>query len=155
MGQTVKLAEVLSQNSGWKHINLSDFSISAYDYSHINKSDDFLPLMKEIIENHSTIILVTPVYWYAMSGTLKIFLDRWTDLLTIEKELGRRLRGMSMAVAANSVGENLGDHFWLPFIYTANYLGMEYLHGQHFLENNYTSKDLDSFIQKILPQGVI
>ena len=36
-----------------------------------------------------TIIFVTPVYWYAMSGRMKVFFDRWTDLLKIDKDTGR------------------------------------------------------------------
>ncbi|MCP4458779.1 MAG: NAD(P)H-dependent oxidoreductase [Cytophagales bacterium] len=37
--------------------------------------------------------MATPVYWYSMSGIMKVFLDRIYDVLTIEKELGRKLHG--------------------------------------------------------------
>ena len=56
--------------------------------------------MKTIISKYDTIIFATPVYWYSMSGILKVFIDRITDLLTIEKELGRKLRGKKMAVVS-------------------------------------------------------
>ena len=77
------------------------------------------------------IIFVTPVYWYSMSAVMKTFFDRITDLLTVRKDLGRKLRGMSMgSVSCGSPGE-LDEAFFVPFSETANYLGMKYMGHIH------------------------
>ena len=79
-------------------IDLNDFDISYYDYDHKNRQDDFLPLMKKLIERYKTLVFATPVYWYTMSAVMKTFFDRISDLLTIEKDLGRQLRGKNMVL---------------------------------------------------------
>jgi multimeric flavodoxin WrbA len=139
-GETMNLANELIEQANWDLIVLNDYNFSYFDYEHKNKNDDYLTLMAEIIKKYDTLIFATPVYWYSMSGILKVFFDRLTDLLTIEKELGRKLRGKNMAVISCSIGNHLGEQFWLPFSETANYLGMEYLGNAHTLfgENNET-----------------
>ncbi len=92
-------------------IDLSDYSISHFDYKHLNKEDDFISLMKKISGDYDTLIFATPVYWYAMSCVMKDFFDRFTDLLRIEKELGRTLRNKGVAVITSSNGDNLADNF--------------------------------------------
>lgn len=120
--------------SNWDLIDLTDFNISYYDYEHKNRNDDFIDLIKRITENYDVLIFATPVYWYAMSGIMKVFFDRLSDLLTIEKDLGRKLRNKHMAVISCSNGNNLGDSFWLPFKYSAEYLGMNYITDLHTYE---------------------
>ena len=80
-----------------------------------------------------------------MSGIMKVFFDRLSDLITIEKELGRKLRGKNMAVFSVSNGNNLGENFWLPFKHTADYLGMNYLGNLH----TYSDKDNTLEIRKL------
>lgn len=70
-----------------------------------SRNDDYLNLMKQILEKYETLILATPVYWYSMSGIMKVFFDRLTDLLTIEKELGRKLRGKKIAEFIKQIEE--------------------------------------------------
>lgn len=111
-------------------VDLNDIEMSHYDYEHENKGDDFIPLMKRIIENHDTIVLATPVYWYSVSSVLKVFLDRITDLLTIEKDLGRKLRGKKLYMLVS--GGYLPEYFESPIADTCKYLGMEYL-GSSFI----------------------
>jgi multimeric flavodoxin WrbA len=137
-GDARALADELREKSGWDLINLNDYDISYYDYEHLNRNDDYLGLMREIISKYDTLVFVTPIYWYSMSGIMKVFFDRITDLLTIEKDLGRMLRGKKMAVISCSNGNNLGDAFWLPFSESAKYLGMEYIGDAHTItgENN-------------------
>ena len=124
-GDTANLTKQLIEKSNWDLIDLNDFGFSYFDYKHENRNDDYLTLMRKIVEKYDTLIFATPVYWYSMSGIMKVFFDRLTDLVTIEKELGRKLRGKRMAVITSSTGENLGEHFWLPFSESAKYLGME------------------------------
>lgn len=79
--------------------DLADYNIGAYDYLHRNRGDDFLPLMHDVM-GFERIVLATPMYWYAPSGIMKTFLDRLSDLLTIEKDLGRQLRDKCVALLA-------------------------------------------------------
>ena len=148
-GETETQINALRKQSQWDIINLNDYNFNYYDYSHLNRNDDFLPLMRKIIETYDTLIFATPVYWYSMSGIMKVFFDRITDLLTIEKELGRQLRGKKMAVISSSYGGNLGDYFWLPFIESANYLGMSYLGNVHTVVGEDNQQNIDEFINTI------
>lgn len=148
-GDTFKLIKGLIEQSNWDLINLSDYNFSYYDYENENRNDDYLDLMKQILEKYDTLIFATPIYWYSMSGIMKVFFDRFTDLITIEKPLGRKLRGKKMAVISCSVGENLGEYFWLPFLETANYLGMEYLGNIHTVIGENNSEKITEFIAKI------
>jgi multimeric flavodoxin WrbA len=143
-GDTYKAAEVLKASLGADLIELIDFRIGHYHYEH-NQSDDFRPLIARIISDYDTLVFATPVYWYAMSGVMKDFLDRITDLLDIDKELGRRLRGKKMAVITSSAGDHLGDDFWHPFRATGSYLGMSMLGNIHTLAGEDLSSVLTAF----------
>jgi multimeric flavodoxin WrbA len=148
-GETKKIVDELVSISGWDVIDLNDYEISYYDYEHKNLDDDFLGLVRQIIENYDVLIFATPVYWYAMSGIMKVFFDRITDLLDFEKDLGRRLRGKSMAAVSSSAGDNLGENFWLPFSETARYLGMSYLGNLHTFEGREETENLQKFVAMI------
>lgn len=148
-GDTAALVSLLKGLSDWDVIDLNDYSIGYYDYNHLNRTDDFLPLMNMLIEKYETLIFATPVYWYAMSGIMKVFFDRISDLLTIEKPLGRRLRGKKMAVISSSNGNNLGDSFWLPFTASAEYLGMTYLENLHTIGGKPNQKEIKQFIENV------
>ena len=148
-GDTANLTKKLIEKSKWDLVNLNDYEFSYFDYKHENRNDDYLNLMKEIVEKYETLIFVTPIYWYSMSGIMKVFFDRFTDLLTIEKELGRKLRGKKMAVISCSIGENLGENFWLPFSETAKYLGIEYVGNIHTIAGENNELKITDFIKKI------
>ena len=145
-GDTGALIQEVIKMSQWDLLDLNDYHISQYDYNHNNTDDDYLPLMTKIIENYDTMVFATPVYWYNMSGAMKIFFDRITDLLTIKKEQGRLLRGKKMAAISCSHGDNLGEHFWLPFKETARYLGMKYIGGIHIIAGKTDASALKNFI---------
>ena len=130
-GNTNTVINYLNKNSDFDIIDLKTKIIGAFEYDFSNANDDFIPLMETIIEKYDTIIFATPVYWYSMSGTLKHFFDRLSDLLHYKKELGRQLRGKSMAMISNSGANDLKDGFTMPFIESANYLGMNYIGDTH------------------------
>lgn len=148
-GDTAQIVNSLINKSNWDLIDLNDYKIGCYDYEHRNRNDDYLPLMKELIENYDKFIFATPVYWYSMSGIMKVFFDRITELLEIEKDLGRKLRGKIMAVISCSIGNNLNEAFWLPFSETANYLGMVYLGNAHLIAGQKNELELEEFINRI------
>lgn len=134
-GNTARVVDFLELHSGWDKIDLTNYQFSYYDYLHRNRDDDFIPLMRDLIDKYDTLILATPVYWYSMSGIMKVFFDRISDLLTIEKDLGRQLRGRNIAGISASGGNDLGDLFWLPFRESAKYLGLNYLGDLHVKMN--------------------
>lgn len=148
-GDAKALVNQLLNSTNWDLIDLNDYDFSYYDYKHRNRNDDYLDLMKRIIGKYDTLIFATPVYWYSMSGIMKVFFDRITDLLRTEKEVGRKLRGKSMAVITCSNGGNLGDAFWLPFKESANYLGMKYLGDTHTIAGENNEQLLNAFIEQI------
>ncbi len=90
-GNTRNLVESFVDLSGAKLFDLSEFDISFYDYEHENRNDDFLPIVHELV-GFDHIVFASPVYWYSMSAQLKVFFDRLSDLITIEKGLGRIYR---------------------------------------------------------------
>ena len=147
-GNTTKIVDEVSKEHGIEVINLSDFNISYYDYESKNKEDDFLPLIRRILEEYDTLIFATPIYLYNMSGIMKMFFDRFSDLIRIEKETGRKLRGKKIGVISNSHDNEIEESFYIPFKKTADYLGMEYLGHAHFNANilNQTTKIELTFI---------
>lgn len=130
-------------------IHLVDHEIEHFNYEQKYKSNDFTELMKKLISNYDTYIFITPVYWYSMSGILKVFFDRLTDLLHSEKEWGRKLRTKSMAVLTTSNGGNLGEKFWFPFVESAGYLGIRYLGNVHSIKGKAEHIELAELADKI------
>ena len=131
IGNTNKVVRYMADKTGFDVIDLNEKEIGQYDYENKNSNDDFLPLMQLIIGNYDTIVFATPVYWYSMSGIMKAFFDRITDLLKTERDLGRKLRGMNMAMISCGSDNHLQDGFTMPFVESANYLGMNYLGDVH------------------------
>ena len=146
-GNTRILVNSISEKMSIDVIDLKKYTINHFDYK--SQSDDYISLITNLIDNYDTFIFATPVYWYAMSGILKSFFDRLTDLLTIQKDIGRRLRGKNMIVITSAANDNLGKLFFLPFKKTAEYLGMPFLGGIHTLENNDHSKEIEKIINLI------
>ncbi len=129
-GNTSKIIDLLREQLPAHVLDLKVKNISSYDYEHKNQNDDFLPLMREVVK-YDLVILVTPVYWYSMSGLMKNFLDRITDCLKIEKETGRKLRGKFLAAISCGSDGTVTQGFFEPFRLSAAYLGMQYLGEIH------------------------
>ena len=130
-GNTRKIADTLAEQLGCEVIDLNDYTIGYFDYEFKNQDDDFMPLMETIIARYSILVFATPVYWYSMSAVMKTFFDRISDLLKIRKELGRQLRGKSMAALSCSGDNDLPTGFDMPFRESADYLGMQYFGAYH------------------------
>ena len=93
-GNTGQLIDRIASELNIEVIDLAGRRMSSYDYDHRNRDDDFEPLMRRVLA-HEQIIFATPIYWYAVSPGMKIFLDRISDYLELPDLLcdGRRLRG--------------------------------------------------------------
>lgn len=126
-GNTGRFLDRIASGLGVEVVDLASKRISAYDYEHGNRGDDFEPLMKRVL-GFGQVIFASPVYWYAVSSPMKAFLDRITDFLDLPELLadGRRLRGKSAFVVATSIYEEAPKPFVDAFTDTFAYLGMRY-----------------------------
>ena len=135
-GDTNTVVNYFNSENDIDIIDLRTKNISHFDYEFKNRDDDFYPLIKIIIEKYDTIIFATPVYWYSMSGLLKVFFDRLEDLQQINKELGRKLHQKNMAMISCNNSNDLRNGFSMPFRETAKYLEMNYLGDIHTWVDN-------------------
>lgn len=134
-GDTRSIINQFLENMEADVVDLKELEMSYFDYEHMNQNDDFIPLAERLTQ-YENIILATPVYWYTMSAIMKTFLDRWSDLLKIRKDIGRQFRGKNMFVIACSSDATAYPHFDEPFKLTADYMGMGYLGWMHtWVEN--------------------
>lgn len=130
-GNTATIVKLIQEHTGYDVIDLNEYNIGHFDYDFKNNTDDFNQLFKEIVSKYQTIVMATPVYWYSMSGMLKVFLDRISDFLYKEKEYSRLLRGKSLALISCNCDKEYFEGFEVPFIKSADYLGMKYLGYLH------------------------
>lgn len=108
-------------------IDLLERKVEPFTYSRFDDRDDFRRIVQGMSKCQS-IVIATPVYWYAMSGIMKSFLDRFTDLLMMDdgKRLGRSLAGRKLWLMATGTDPELPPGFSEPFMGTAAYFGMEF-----------------------------
>jgi multimeric flavodoxin WrbA len=140
-GNSRKIAEYLKSNTGADFLDINHLDISYYDYEHRNRNDQFIPTFENIIK-YDTLIFVTPVYWYSMCAPMKTFFDRMSDLVTIRKDLGRRLAGKKMAALCCASDEEEYPGFFMPFERSADYLDMTYLGNLHTWVDNENIPDI-------------
>ncbi len=131
IGNSSVVASFLRQQTDFSILDLKKKDIGYFDYQHLNTEDDFIPLMKQLVADVDTFIFLSPVYWYSMSAEMKTFFDRISDLLKIEKDTGRKLRGKTMAAISCSEGDDVPMSFYEPFRLSADYLGMQYAGHAH------------------------
>lgn len=122
---TLALLEAVLAGRSATRIDLRDLDIQHYEYGQPMERDDFRKVAEAMLA-HSVILFATPVYWYAMSGRMKVVFDRFTDLVTVRKDLGRQLKGRSIFLLACGSEPQLPDGFEAPFRETAAYLDMAY-----------------------------
>jgi len=141
-------------------IDLLDFQISSFDYAGIYPQDDeFMKIIDEMLR-HNVIVFATPVYWYAMSGLLKNFFDRFTDIVTIKKQVGRNLKGKFIFLVAVGAEEKMPPGFELPFRSTSDYLDMNFIDSIYYSIRSARSEDelknqINGFTQKIIEHSAI
>ena len=85
-GNSEILAEIALKNIQCTRVYLRDKHIEPIaDTKEIKDgcqivSDDFNEVISTML-NHETILFVTPLYWYGMSGIMKNFIDRWYQIM--------------------------------------------------------------------------
>jgi NAD(P)H-dependent FMN reductase len=127
LGNTGRFMDRIASVLDVEVVDLASQRIAPYDYDHRNRDDDFETLMQRVL-GFDQIIFATPIYWYAVSPAMKIFLDRISDLLEVPGLLaaGRRLRGKAAYVVCTSISEEPSAAFIGAFVETFEYLGMRY-----------------------------
>lgn len=130
-GNTYKITSYLQEATLYDVIDLNTKTINHFDYNFKNQDDDFNTLFKTIVTQYDAIVFTTPVYWYTMSGLLKVFLDRISDFLFQELDYGRKLRGKHLAIVSSNQTNETPKAIDLIFKNTTNYLGMHYLGHTH------------------------
>ncbi|HSI89992.1 MAG TPA: NAD(P)H-dependent oxidoreductase [Adhaeribacter sp.] len=123
---TEKFVHKVFKEPEYSLVDLLDFEIAPYNYEgSYPETDDFYRIIETILA-HRVIVFATPVYWYSMSAIMKNFFDRLTDLVTVKKEYGRKLKGKKVFLIAVGADPALPDGFQVPFQLTAAYLGMDF-----------------------------
>jgi multimeric flavodoxin WrbA len=151
-GDTAGAAQALAERlQGATLIDLRSKKVRPFDYANSSAADDFSSLA-DLMLAHGSVIFATPVYWYAMSGVMKIFFDRLSDLLSGRdpERRGRRLAGREVWLLAVGSDPALPSGFELPFAETARYLGMIWRGGYYVRSGSQPdSRELDALAQAL------
>lgn len=141
-GNTGKITRELNSNINADILDLKRFNIQHYEYEKPDTSDDFMKAAEEM-SGRNKLIFVSPIYWYTMSGLMKVFFDRLTDLIDYRNELARELENMEMYVVSCGSTPDPGKGFDLPFVQSAEYFNMKYRGYLHtWLVNGSIPEDL-------------
>jgi multimeric flavodoxin WrbA len=124
-GETRKAVDIAFPAGSADLLILPDFIIGGYDYKHRNTADAFSSIA-EAMTSLDRIVFATPVYWYAMSGPMKLFFDRLTDLTENLKSQGKALAGSGVWMIATGTEHALPEGFEVPFRRTSEYFAMTY-----------------------------
>lgn len=126
-GNTEYLASKAIDGLYTEKIFLRDYKILPIeDYRHSPGGfppveDDYDRVMDRILP-HETLVFVTPIYWYSMTGTMKNFIDRWSQAMRDPRypEFRKQLADKTAFVIAAG-----GDHPYikgLPMIQQFQYI---------------------------------
>jgi GrpB-like predicted nucleotidyltransferase (UPF0157 family) len=126
--ETEKFLREHYAGAGLTVVNLHERGFRPYRYGKEAEAEaGFLALVEEMIAA-DLVVFATPVYWYSMGASMKIFFDRFSDLLRgPHKALGEKLAFTKVKLLSTGAGPRLPVGFESPFALTAIYLGMDYL----------------------------
>lgn len=123
---TLAFAEKALNGIEYQVLDLLDYPVAPYNYEHQYPENDAFARLTSLLLRHQVLVLASPVYWYSMSGLMKTFFDRLTDLIRDKKTLGRQLRGKDVFVLAAGNNPELPPGFLVPFELSCHYLGMQF-----------------------------
>jgi multimeric flavodoxin WrbA len=126
-GNTGLLADRVAGRLGAEVVDLATLRMAPYDYGHRNRGDDFEPLFRRALA-FEHLVFASPVYCYAVSPPMKVFLDRITDFLDLPelRDEARRLRGKTGWVLCTSIYDEPPASFVAPFADNFRYFGMHF-----------------------------
>ena len=130
-GNTAVILRRLIANHGCEWVDLNELRIGHFRYDQ-EYDDDFMHLVTKMLDA-DVVILATPVYWYSYSAIMKIFIDRFSDLLSSQKPLGRQLRGKRFGLVFTGSDPVPDGTLISAYARFCTYLGLEnigYLYSQ-------------------------
>lgn len=133
-GHTSAILKRLVNGYDCEIVDLLSRPVASFNYEgKYPSSDPFLSIVCQIVQAPVTLI-ATPVYWYSYSTCMKVFIDRFSDLLSPRKEIGRELRGRHFALVTSS-SEPFPDATMIQtFTRFCDYLGIHYVGCAHAQE---------------------
>jgi len=126
-GNTAKLVASLVDHPSTQVVDLDELTITPYNYDNHYPEDDFYPLVEKIL-TAECVIFASPVYWYAPTATIKVLVDRITELTDVQelKPKARALADKKAYLLATSVHETLFPIFECFFGGVFRYFDMDY-----------------------------
>jgi len=126
-GNTEKLTERVIEGLEVEEIYLRDHNIQPIDdkrhaeegFSDVD--DDYNDLVERMMK-HDTFIFATPIYWYSMTGTMKNFIDRWSQTMRDEKFPNFKAKLGTKKAYVIAVGGDKPHIKGLPLIQQFNYI---------------------------------
>lgn len=134
-GNTESLTKLATHNIITEELYLSDYQIEPIiDQRHESDgfssvTDDYQQVIKKVLA-HDIIIFATPIYWYGMTGQMKNFIDRWSQMMR-DKNTPHFQKIMEQKSAyVIAVGGDMPYQKGLPLIqqfqYIFNFIGMKF-----------------------------
>ena len=134
-GNSELLTDYALKGISSEKIHLRDYTIQPIiDKRHSSEGfqdihDDYNTIIDRILP-HDVLIFSTPIYWYSMSGTMKNFIDRWSQTLRDSKYPDFKTKMASKKAYVIAVGGDDPNSKGLPMIQQFNYIfdfiGMEF-----------------------------
>ncbi|GGG47603.1 flavodoxin family protein [Hymenobacter glacieicola] len=126
-GDTRRLVSQVLTDVPYQLVDLQQGPMAPYNYRQEYPARDTFLALADLLLHHPVVVFATPVYWYSMSGIMKDFFDRLTDLTEPpHKQLGRGLRGKHVFLLAVGSDQELPEGFEVPFRRTAEYFNMKF-----------------------------
>jgi multimeric flavodoxin WrbA len=110
-GNSELLTEKMLDGIQATRIHLADLNITPIiDKRHTSEGfsiiqDDYESLL-DVLISHRILIFSTPLYWYGMSGQMKIFIDRWSQYLRDKRFPFKQIMSEKEAYVIIAGGDN-------------------------------------------------
>jgi multimeric flavodoxin WrbA len=126
-GNSEILTKHVVQGIPSEEIHLRDYNIKPInDMRHSqegfqDRNDDYNLIIDRVLP-HDMLIFSTPIYWYSMSGTMKNFIDRWSQTLRDSNYPDFKHKLMSKKAIVIAVGGDEPHIKALPMIQQFKYI---------------------------------
>lgn len=134
-GNSEILTDYAMKGISSEKIYLRDFTIQPIiDMRHSKEgfqdiNDDYNSIIDRILP-HDVLIFSTPIYWYSMSGTMKNFIDRWSQTLRDSNYADFKKQMTSKKAFVIAVGGDEPHMKGLPMIqqfkYIFDFIGIDF-----------------------------
>lgn len=132
-GNTEILTETMVQGVEVEKVYLRDYEIQPIeDLRHTREGfreveDDYNTIIDRVLQ-HDILVFSTPIYWFGMTGTLKNFIDRWSQSIRDKPYFKEKMATKQAYVIA--VGGDMPSIKGIPLIqqfhYIFDFIGIEF-----------------------------